>query len=280
MHPVLVILHDRVLYAYWFFYGLGLLVSAATALWLSSRRGLPFWKIWFLCLVLIIAAFVGARTLSLIEHGLPYSEFLNLTEGGETSLGGILAAGVSAVTLSLCMKLPICQVLDILTPAIFFEIAVHRVGCFLNGCCYGIVSNNWFALRFPKQLDMQGDICGSPCFLHHFQQGLAARSDLWSLPVVPTQLISLVLSLIVGIAATVLVIRRKWEGRVLWICLGIHAILHFCLQWFRVVPNGDAFVVTWNNSHAMNLLIVAVSVAVLVGLRTFLIDGTPMLRKS
>ena len=97
MHPVLVILHDRVLYAYWFFYGLGLLVSAATALWLSSRRGLPFWKIWLLCLVLVIAAFVGARTLSLIEHGLPYSEFLNLAEGGETSLGGILAAGVSAV---------------------------------------------------------------------------------------------------------------------------------------------------------------------------------------
>ena len=52
------------------------------------------------------------------------------------------------------------------------------------------------------------------------------------------------LSLIVGIAATVLVIRRKWEGRVFWICLGIHAILHFCLQWFRVVPNGDAFVVS------------------------------------
>ena len=72
--PVLVILHDRVLYAYWFVYGLGLLVSAATALWLSSRRGLPFWKIWLLCLVLVIAAFVGARTLSLIEHGLPYNE--------------------------------------------------------------------------------------------------------------------------------------------------------------------------------------------------------------
>ena len=38
---------------------------------------------------------------------------------------------------------------DVAAPAVAIGIAIGRIGCFLNGCCYGAVCELPWAVRFP-----------------------------------------------------------------------------------------------------------------------------------
>ena len=48
-----------------------------------------------------------------------------------------------------------------------------------------------WAVSFPKSVDVNLMIDGSPAFLHHLGQGLVGVSDTRSLPVHPTQIYSM-----------------------------------------------------------------------------------------
>lgn len=75
--------------------------------------------------------------------------------------------------------------LDGKTFILFLVIGFNRVGCSLNGCCYGVQSD-LLGIRFPP---------GSGAAVEHWKRGLtggASRSSLPSLPVIPTQLIEAV----------------------------------------------------------------------------------------
>lgn len=58
-------------------------------------------------------------------------------------------------------------------------IVLIRLGCFLNGCCFGKVSALPWAVEFPE---------GSWVFWYHYTEGLVARGSGRSLSVHPLQL--------------------------------------------------------------------------------------------
>jgi hypothetical protein len=70
------------------------------------------------------------------------------------------------------------RALDAVTPALFAVLAICRIGCFLQGCCYGLPSRA-FGVSFPP---------GSPASARQLGEGLILAGS-WTLPVVPTQLI-------------------------------------------------------------------------------------------
>jgi phosphatidylglycerol:prolipoprotein diacylglycerol transferase len=74
---------------------------------------------------------------------------LAVWQGGLTLYGGIVAGTVVGLTAARQMSLPMWTVADALTPAFALGTVFGRIGCFLNGCCYGVPTTLPWGVRFP-----------------------------------------------------------------------------------------------------------------------------------
>ena len=101
----------------------------------------------------LIAGVVGARLFFVIHH---FDQFRgNLLavfatwRGGFELFGGVLLA-IAVIAFYLWQKkLPIRRYLDILAIGLMLALVLGRIGCFLNGCCFGKPTNLPWAVRFP-----------------------------------------------------------------------------------------------------------------------------------
>ncbi len=101
----------------------------------------------------LIAGVVGARLFYVIHYfdnfkGDLLSVFA-IWQGGLELLGGVLLAITVIILYMRYHKLPIRQYLDILAVALMIGLAFGRIGCFLNGCCYGKPTDMSWGVQFP-----------------------------------------------------------------------------------------------------------------------------------
>jgi len=101
----------------------------------------------------LIGGVVGARLFYVIhyfEHFKqnPVSVFA-IWHGGLELLGGVLLAITIIFLYLLYHKLPIRHYLDILAIALMLALVFGRIGCLLNGCCFGKPTELPWAVRFP-----------------------------------------------------------------------------------------------------------------------------------
>lgn len=101
----------------------------------------------------LIAGVVGARLFYVIHYFAQFQGRLlsvfAIWQGGLEFLGGILSA--IAVIGFYCWyhKLPVRRYLDILAIGLMLALVFGRIGCFLNGCCFGKPTNLPWGVRFP-----------------------------------------------------------------------------------------------------------------------------------
>ncbi len=112
---------------------------------------------------------------------------------------------------------------DRFAPALFVVLGAARIGCFLQGCCYGVVTER-FGLRFAA---------GSVVYNEHVARGLIARGEP-ALAVLPTQLISAV----VLVALSLWCYRRIHDGRAHTFLHGValYSAFRFSIEWVRDDP--------------------------------------------
>jgi phosphatidylglycerol:prolipoprotein diacylglycerol transferase len=111
-------------------------------------------------------------------------------QGGIIFYGGLIAAFIFGAFYARKRRFGVWKVGDLVMPAVALGLAFGRLGCFLNGCCFGIpVESTTFSVRYPRRLGELGEVIGSPAFEHQFKNGLVAAGDAVSLPVIPIQLI-------------------------------------------------------------------------------------------
>jgi len=119
--------------------------------------------------------------------------------------GGLLVALPVTCGVIKKMKLPAGAVVDAIGLALPLGIAIARVGCFLNGCCYGKPSGLPWAVTFPGT----------------------------TTPVHPTQLYEMILDL--AIFAFLLWVRRYLtrDGDLFFMSLASYAVVRFFMEFFR-----------------------------------------------
>lgn len=259
MRPVLFELGDNPIYGYWFFYGVGLLLAVCGAMWLSQLRGLPFWNMWWLLLLSVIGAFLGAR----LSYGLfdpNFDRYGDLRQGGEVSFGGILFAVGVALLWAWWKGMRIADVLDCGAPSVCLAQGVQRIGCFCNGCCFGPVADTPLSVCFPKYISSEGDIVGTPCFQHHLSIGIVERSAAVSLPVIPTQLLETGICCAIAGIAVWLFMKGKLKGQLMWGMFLAYGLFRFGLQWLRPNYDLDAARWGWNSGHTMALGMVVIGI--------------------
>jgi phosphatidylglycerol---prolipoprotein diacylglyceryl transferase len=121
-------------------------LGACLAVWLTlreiDRRGLDRSPYITICLIGFSSGIVGARIMNCIVfydlyRGKPWWKMIALWEGGLAMYGGVLLAVPLCYVYIRCKGLSFWQVADTLAPPWMMLLIVARLGCFLNGCCYG-----------------------------------------------------------------------------------------------------------------------------------------------
>ena len=286
----------------WPVYGYGLMlvlgVYAAIELgrYLANRVGVNGDYFVTMGIIALAAGVFGARLSHVLENLDTYTSeqrsfwenllaAANLSSGGLTFYGGFIFA-VPVIYLYLrWRKIPVRLASDVVAPCLMLGLAFGRVGCLLNGCCWGQVCDPnqvpW-AITFPYD---------SPPYVGQYEKGqlepppaplqeesaylvledgetlvpeLKSRRDIRgdafleeiarrtrSLPVHPAQIYSVLNALLItGVSLAYLTLRRS-TGQVFALMLILYGIGRFTLETLRVEPAVKMFGLNPGFSYSM-----------------------------
>jgi phosphatidylglycerol---prolipoprotein diacylglyceryl transferase len=156
VHKVAFQLGDFTIYWYGVMVALGFLFGLWTATRRGLRTGIPGERIADLGIWLMVGAIVGARLFFVVAYwetdfaSKPLSEVFMIRKGGLVFYGGLVGASLACVFYVRAKGLPLLRVADALAPSIALGYVFGRLGCFLNGCCYGSACTLPWAVHFPS----------------------------------------------------------------------------------------------------------------------------------
>ncbi|MFP4052319.1 MAG: prolipoprotein diacylglyceryl transferase family protein [Phycisphaerae bacterium] len=146
-------------YGYGLMLVLGFLTGIYLAQWRARRSGESPEHCPQIGILALIGGVVGARLAYIIENWDSFflagqadlRGMLNITSGGLIYFGGVVLATLMVLGYLYVKKLPLRRYLDIVAASMMLGLAFGRMGCFLNGCCYGGVCDpKWaLAMEFP-----------------------------------------------------------------------------------------------------------------------------------
>jgi phosphatidylglycerol:prolipoprotein diacylglycerol transferase len=205
-------------------YGLLLAIGFIVGLWTASRRAtrdrIPPEKVFDSGLWLIIGAIVGARMLYVISYwdrlvqdplfpNAPWTEVFMVQRGGLVFYGGLIGATIAGLIYVWKNKLPLWRFADALAPSIALGYLPGRLGCLMNGCCYGRETSMPWAIHFP---------------LDHETRGVGVH---------PTQIYDALLNLGLYFGLAWLHRRKKFDGQIFASYLICYAITRSIVEAFR-----------------------------------------------
>jgi len=139
-------------------YGLMMAVGFALGIWRAARisgkrYGIDPERVYDLALVVLVSGVLGARVVYILlnpatEH---WRDFVAVWQGGLSFHGGLGFAMLAGYVYTRIAKLGYWTCGDLLAPSIAIGYAFTRIGCFLNGCCYGCPTSLPWGVRFPSE---------------------------------------------------------------------------------------------------------------------------------
>jgi phosphatidylglycerol:prolipoprotein diacylglycerol transferase len=145
-------------------YGTLLMVGFLSAILLSRRQarrmGLSADLPLDLGVWVLVAAVVSARAMFVALNWDYYSPRLPEVvyiwrQSGLSFHGGLLGGVLAGLLFSWRRQLSFWTIADMVSPGIALGYAIARVGCLLNGCCYGVPTELAWGMRFPLYPDSQ-----------------------------------------------------------------------------------------------------------------------------
>ena len=182
-----------------------------------------------LAVCMLLGGIVGSRLFYVVEY---WGETIHsigqacrVWEGGIVYYGGFLGGLAALFLYRLIRPFPLLPTLDALAPSIALGTALGRVGCFLNGCCYGDSCDiSWLSVQFPA---------GTPPWLAEQSRGVIPSDALRSLPLHPTQLYSAFDGLLLWALLAAYYPLRRNDGRVMALYLIAYPITRFLIELLR-----------------------------------------------
>jgi phosphatidylglycerol:prolipoprotein diacylglycerol transferase len=200
-------------------YGVMVATAFLAGLWTASRRGLssgiPAEKILDLGPWLIVGTILGARALYVFSYwheqfaGQPLFEVFRVWRGGLVYYGGLMGASLAGILYARLKALPLWRLADVMAPSIALGSVFGRIGCLLNGCCYGRECDLPWAIHFPA---------GHQTYPHGVH---------------PTQVYDSLLNLVLYLCLAWLYRRKKFDGEIFAAYLIGYALFRSFVEMFR-----------------------------------------------
>ncbi len=211
------LIHNAALY-----WGAAIVVTLAVAIWCARRVQLDAWTMYLAGIGGLVGAWFGGELFAWLT-GLSMAGH---PEAGAKGMFGALAGAACGAWVVLQLRAArFISYAESAAPAVALGYAVYRIGCFLNGCCFGTVSDAPWAVTFGR---------GTEVFAAQVVAGLIAPDAARSLFVHPTELYHALL----GVVVFILLTRASDEtpGKRLALALFLYGGGRFVIQFFR----GDA----------------------------------------
>jgi phosphatidylglycerol:prolipoprotein diacylglycerol transferase len=200
-------------------YGVMMALAFLAGLWTATRRArrvnvhgdiIADVTLWLMAGSIIGARFVYVTTYWKQEFAdQPFSEVFMIQHGGLVYYGGLIGATISGLGYLAWKKLPVWKIADILAPSIALGSVFGRIGCLLNGCCYGRACDLPWAIHFP---------------LDHETHGVGVH---------PTEIYDALLNLILYVFLAWLFRRKKFDGQIFSTYLIVYAVFRSIAEYFR-----------------------------------------------
>ncbi len=224
-------------------------ITAIIAAWAWSRRnavraGVDVSHIDLLVPMTLIVGIAGGAVVAIFMPAdqMVAGEMMN--HGIRIRLFGMLATGAVGVFIySRIAHLSFRSLLDIFAIPTLVGLMIHRVGCYVAGCCWGDVVTHDTVGSFASQIQtlplvssLIGGVQyppGSLPFEQHLALGLIEADATTSLPVMPVQLYEAVLLLIMVIVLLRFPWRRFPVGTLAVIVTCSYAFMRFFVEYLR-----------------------------------------------
>ena len=203
---------------------------------IALKKGLPAFKFFIATSAVAIFGFIGGKLLYFIRmHDvISFKIFVHSFSTLASESVGVYVFGTIGGILALkLLKLELLRSLDIYAISIALSVFIGRIGCFLNGCCYGKPSTLPWAL--PK--------------LTNYREGLTVTSinltSLYGMNVVrvhPTQLYESFFGLIMFIVLIRLDKRNKIRGLNFFLYITAYAVFRFLNEFLRGDDRGSVWI--------------------------------------
>ena len=250
-----------------FGYGMLVLIGFTTAMWFSCVRasavGFESETILDAAFWVLLLGILGGRIAFLVQHGGPIFarangpfdvlfQAVNLTQGGLVQIGGLLGGTLGFLLFCYVRKVNFFEFADIMAPAIFIGIGFGRIGCLLNGCCFGDACDLPWAIQFPRE---------SAAFGVLDARGFIKPGEDFTFPMHPTQIYSSINGFVLAFVTAVFYWYRRFPGDVFALAAILYAITRTQLEFLRADELGQlGTMFTISQFYSVGILMFGVAV--------------------
>ena len=247
MYPILFKVGNISLESYWVFMILGFILGGIIVYCQAKRKNLNSHKAIYLIIATITSGFIGSRLGYLLLNFSHYQKnllkILQFWKGGFSWQGGFIAAFLIVLLILKNNKEEIGKWLDVIIFGMLLGHSIGRVGCFLNGCCYGITTNVPWAI---KNLSLGDNL------LRH-----------------PTQLYEAFLYFLIFLLLYFYSKKIKLKnGSLFFIGTTFHSLTRFIIEYFRFntdfIYQGKTWYLTLTHAQLTALIIITISLLILL----------------
>jgi len=235
-------------------YGLMLALSFIAGIFyierVTRRDGRPFESYIAIAYISIVGGVVGARLAYVLFHLDEFSgrwgSTINPFSGdhygiaGLNLYGGVILAVLGSFLYCKLKRLSILETFDYFAPTIGIGLAITRIGCFLNGCCFGTPTDLPWGVVFPEG-SMPSYVFG----LVHLH---------------PSQLYSSAYGLVLFVFLNWLMKRKRFDGQLIAILFMVEAIFRYAIEYVRFYEDAMHFAIlgmnpTYNQAMSISLFL-------------------------
>lgn len=228
-------------------WGLLLMLGFALAAWRAAKVGPRLYRIvpdavLDVSLWSLLGGIVGGR-IAFVLQNIPYfaahpGEIAAIWTGGMTSYGGFVGGISAGIVVCLIRKISISDMMDLAAVSVPIGYGIGRVGCFLNGCCYGGACDR------PWAVNMTWD--DNVTRLSH-----------------PAQLYSAFASVAIYLALLPLERHRRFPGQVMLAFAFLYGVYRFLIEFVRAGATAEPSGLANLTSGQVASLVVAALAALL-----------------
>lgn len=260
MYRYLLTIKDFQLPAYGVMAVLGYLVGMYFITKEAGRNKIEPILIQSLSMWIIVGMLIGARIWYVLENWYQFSgdllSIFKLWEGGMVFYGGFIGGFVGGILFIRLANLPLRKIMDITAPGVAIAIAIGRIGCFLNGCCYGRITDSSAGVCFPARWY-------PPAYVEHLQRGLITSGAEQSLPVIPTQLISSFNLFLIFLILWNIRKKKFFNGFLFTLFIGLYGLQRFITDFFRHYSENALILKYLSLSQVLSIFLIITSIVVI-----------------
>ncbi len=190
---------------------------------MTLRDNKPFEPFLSIAYIMIFGGIIGARLFYVLFHLDEFSQnwtaSFNPFASGEFGIaglnmyGGVLVAIAGTLLYCRWKKLSALEVFDYFSPALGLGLGIARIGCFLNGCCFGTPTHLPWGISFPP--------------------GSIPYSVYFDTPIHPSQLYISLYGFGLFFFLHHLMKRKRFVGQLIALLFMIEAVFRFLIEYVR-----------------------------------------------